>query len=203
MSNNDNGSSGKISTSPKMDGDNGESLKDTISEGRDIHSPSSTGFLPTTERDGENDDAEGGDSGKGDAKEDDQDKKRKKNRQETLHLGSVILRIHDHGSSGLEPITGAENEDEAWGRLQEVLWFETQTRAYGANYREDPKAAMYQFDDVLEMWQKTYGVVPWLERLDVSEFRMSKDRPGNMVLHALYPKWQFSQCTIACFQHRH
>ncbi|KAI1052364.1 hypothetical protein LB507_007510, partial [Fusarium sp. FIESC RH6] len=171
-SNDDNGSMGKIPTSPKMDGDNGESMESTISEERDIHSPSSTGLIPTTEKDRGNEDAEDGDSGKGDIQEDEQDEKRKKNRQETLHLGSVILRIHDHASSGLEPITGAENEDEAWGHLQEVLWLETQTQAYGANYREDPKAAMYQFDDVLEMWQKTYGVVPWLKRLDVSEFRI-------------------------------
>ena len=167
MSNNDNGSKGKI-----MDGDREEFLQDGISEGCDIHSPSSIGFLPTTKKDGGNEDAEDEDSGNGDTKEYEQDEKRKKNRRETLHLGSVILRIHDHVSSGLEPITGAENEDEAWNRLQEVLWFETQTRAYGANCREDPKAAMYQFDDVLEMWQKTYGVVPWLERLDVSEFRI-------------------------------
>ncbi|CAF3443463.1 unnamed protein product [Fusarium graminearum] len=160
--------------SPKMNGEGEESSEDTDSacEGSEIRSPSSTDFIVTTERDEGNQDADDGDSGKDDTKEDEQDEKRKKNRQETLHLGSVILRIHDHASSGLEPITGAENEDEAWGRLQEVLWFETQMRAYGANYRDDPKAAMYQFDDVLEMWQKTYGVVPWLERLEVSEFRI-------------------------------
>ncbi|RGP81863.1 heterokaryon incompatibility [Fusarium longipes] len=160
--------------SHKTTGDSEKSSEDTDSmcEGNEIHSPSSTDLTATTERDAKDKEVDGGGSGKDDTKENEQEEKRKKNRQETLYLGSVILRIHDHASSGLEPISGAENQDEAWDRLQEVLWFETQTQPYGVNYREDPRAAMYQFDDVLETWQRTYGVVPWLEQLQVSEFRI-------------------------------
>lgn len=174
MLDNDNENSETLPVPPKMNRGSGKSLEDTDSacEGSEIHSPSSIDFIATTEGDGGEKDADDRDSSNDDTKGDEKDEKRKKNRQETLHLANVILRIHDHASSGLEPITGAENEDEAWGRLQEVLWFETQTRAYGSNYREDPMAAMYQFDDVLEMWQKIYGVVPWLEWLDVSEFKI-------------------------------
>ncbi|KAL4727961.1 hypothetical protein ACLX1H_004665 [Fusarium chlamydosporum] len=111
-----------------------------------------------------------GDNGNDTTDKDETSDERKNRRREILHLANVILRIHDHPSSGLNPITGAENEDEAWDRLQQVVWFESETRAYGTNFRQDPKAALYQFDDVLSMWQKTYGLVPWLEQLETSEF---------------------------------
>ncbi|KAF0643236.1 hypothetical protein FPSE5266_09574 [Fusarium pseudograminearum] len=85
-------------------------------------------------------------------------------------LRDIVLCIHDHPFSGLANITGTKNEAEAADRLRQVSSFESQTVAYGTNIREDPGEVLYQFDDVLDMWQKTHGVGPWLERLETSVF---------------------------------
>ncbi|CAG1986072.1 unnamed protein product [Fusarium graminearum] len=93
-----------------------------------------------------------------------------KHRQRLRDLRNIVLCIHDHPFSGLVNITDTENATEATDRMQQVLSFESQTVAYGTNMREDPGEVLYQFDDVLDMWQKTHGVVPWLERLETSVF---------------------------------
>ncbi|QPC58080.1 hypothetical protein HYE67_000311 [Fusarium culmorum] len=90
--------------------------------------------------------------------------------QRLRDLGSIVLCIHDHPFSGLANMTGTENAAEAADHLQQVLSFESQTVAYGTNIREDPGEVLYQFDDVLDMWQKTHSVVPWLEQLETSVF---------------------------------
>ncbi|KAM0307985.1 hypothetical protein ACHAPM_000720 [Fusarium culmorum] len=90
--------------------------------------------------------------------------------QRLRDLGNIVLCIHDHPFSGLANMTGTENAAEAADHLQQVLSFESQTVAYGTNIREDPGEVLYQFDDVLDMWQKTHSVVPWLEQLETSVF---------------------------------
>ncbi|UZP37064.1 hypothetical protein NXS19_004880 [Fusarium pseudograminearum] len=93
-----------------------------------------------------------------------------RHRQMLQDLGNIVLCIHHHPFSGLANITGTENAAEATDRLQQLLSFESQTVAYGTNIREDPGEVLYQFNDVLDMWQKTHGVGPWLERLETSVF---------------------------------
>ncbi|CEI60350.1 hypothetical protein FVEN_g6506 [Fusarium venenatum] len=96
----------------------------------------------------------------------------RRHRLQLLDLRNIIMQIHDHPSSGLRPISDGENNDEASNHLQQLISFQSQTVAYGNNIKEDPKCVMYQFDDVLDMWQKQYGVVPWLEELETSEFKI-------------------------------
>lgn len=94
----------------------------------------------------------------------------KRHRQILRDLSNIVLCIYDHPFLGLANITDIANAAEAADHLRQVLSFESQTVAYGTNIREDPGEVLYQFDDVLDIWQKTHGVVPWLERLETSVF---------------------------------
>jgi hypothetical protein len=110
--------------------------------------------------------------GESDGHREDSDEERKKRRQEYLHLGAVIFQLHKHPSSGLTPIHDADDLEEAWNQLQEALDLQSETVAYGTDQPHDPEAALYQFDDVLHMWQKLYNVVPWLRRLEVCDITL-------------------------------
>ncbi|OBS23336.1 hypothetical protein FPOA_03885 [Fusarium poae] len=89
---------------------------------------------------------------------------------ELVDLRDIITRIHNHPSSGVTPITAAEDKEEVSHNLQQILSFESETVAYGVNIQEDPGAILYQFDDLLRICQKKYNVVPWLKQLESSVF---------------------------------
>ncbi|KAI9148489.1 hypothetical protein HJFPF1_12321 [Paramyrothecium foliicola] len=149
--------------------------QDTTRAGAQVTSRCSSNDGKGEDSEGSNEDQGHGEDQEGDEKSRNGDEvvaERDERRQEVLRLGAVIYKLHNHPSSGLAPISGAEGRDKIWAQLQETLWLDSETVAYGTDQPHDPVAAMYQFDDVLDMWQEKQGVAPWLRRLEACEITL-------------------------------